>query len=119
MSDSSHLAGICPNPLKAESLNFFSYGQNAASMDGVARFQAGQVGLEPTTARFGDECSAKLSYWPVLVWRPCNHLGLQLFGHHTPDYMSILSRDEAYAFGSKGNTYSILNGPGRCDGFSP
>ena len=35
-------------------------------MDGVAFFQAGQVGLEPTTARFGDGCSSKLSYWPVL-----------------------------------------------------
>jgi hypothetical protein len=33
--------------------------------------------------------------------------------------MTILSRDGAYAFGSKGNTYSILSGPGRYDGFSP
>lgn len=27
------------------------------SHSGVAFFQAGQAGLEPTTARFGDECS--------------------------------------------------------------
>src|SRR5574341_255428 len=32
------------------------YGQNAAPGDGVA-LQAGQAGLEPTTARFGDESS--------------------------------------------------------------
>jgi hypothetical protein len=28
--------------------------------------QAGQVGIEPTTPAFGERCSAKLSYWPVL-----------------------------------------------------
>src|SRR4030067_1682818 len=30
------------------------YGQNAAPFDGVALWMAGQAGLEPTTARFGD-----------------------------------------------------------------
>ena len=29
-------------------------------------YQAGQVGIEPTTPAFGERCSAKLSYWPVL-----------------------------------------------------
>jgi hypothetical protein len=70
------LWGKSPISLKAGDPIFFSYGQNAASMDGVARFQAGQVGLEPTTARFGDECSAKLSYWPVLVWRSKSEVAL-------------------------------------------
>ncbi len=32
---------------------------------GMAAFQAGEVGLEPTTYGFGDRCSAKLSYSPV------------------------------------------------------
>ena len=36
-------------------------------IDGVEKFQAGQVGIEPTTPAFGERCSAKLSYWPVHV----------------------------------------------------
>ena len=46
-----------------------AYGQNAASWDGVAEIEAGQAGIEPTTPGFGDRCSAKLSYWPVLFVR--------------------------------------------------
>jgi hypothetical protein len=30
-------------------------------------YQAGQAGIEPTTPAFGERCSAKLSYWPVLL----------------------------------------------------
>jgi hypothetical protein len=43
-----------------------AYGQNAASLDGVAEIEAGQAGIEPTTPGFGDRCSAKLSYWPAV-----------------------------------------------------
>jgi hypothetical protein len=41
-------------------------------IDGVEKFQAGQVGIEPTTPAFGERCSAKLSYWPM-------HVGRQVF----------------------------------------
>ena len=56
-------------------ISIFGYGQNAARIDGVARIQAGQAGIEPTTPGFGDRCSAKLSYWPIIIIFRCHAPG--------------------------------------------
>jgi hypothetical protein len=75
-------------------ISIFGYGQNAARIDGVARIQAGQAGIEPTTPGFGDRCSAKLSYWPISTFSGVtrhSHTPYTAIRHVTPGILLRLA----------------------------